>query len=52
MYRYPAVAVNNPMAVELSVRRSLIKVSVCELLVTDLRQELTVEEMTTFPSPC
>jgi hypothetical protein len=27
MYRYPAVAVNKPMAVELSVRRSLINVS-------------------------
>jgi hypothetical protein len=27
IYRYPAVAVNKPIAVELSVRRSLIKVS-------------------------
>jgi len=27
MYRYPAVAVNRPIAVELSVRSSLIRVS-------------------------
>lgn len=27
MYKYPAVAVNRPMAVELNVRRSLINVS-------------------------
>ena len=43
MYRYPAVAVNKPIAVELSVRRSLINVSVDQLLITDARKELTVE---------
>jgi hypothetical protein len=51
MYRYPAVAVNKPIAVELSVRRSLINVSFCQLLMEDVGQELTVEKMSTFPSP-